>query len=79
MGQHTIKETSVSLHQIWHNPTSDFRWDQGTIKLSPTKKKRNAQFRTVQLSGRSQVIGQFIYFSAKVCRVLLRYTFCNQA
>ena len=35
-------------------------------------KKRNTPLRTVQLSGRSQVIGQLVYISAKVRQVLLR-------
>ena len=38
-------------------------------------KKRNAPLRTAQLSGRSQVKGSLVYISAKVCQVLLRYTY----
>ena len=37
-------------------------------------RKRNARLTTVQLSGRSQVIGQLSYINAKVCQVLLRHT-----
>ena len=37
-------------------------------------KKRNAPHRTVQLPGKSQVIGQFRLYGAKVCQVLLHYT-----
>ena len=47
---------------------------QYNTTLNIPDKKRNTPGRTVQLSGRSRVIGQFSYISGKVCQVLLRYT-----
>ena len=43
-------------------------------------KKRNAPLRTVQLSGKSQVIGQFSLFQCKGMSVTAAsHVFCNQA
>ena len=43
-------------------------------QLYTRQKKRNAPLRTVQLSGRSNEIGQFSLCSKQVCQVLLRQT-----
>ena len=43
-------------------------------------KKRNAQLRTVQLSGRSQVIGQFSLYQCKgMPGTAALHVFCNRA
>ena len=43
-------------------------------------KKRNAPLRTVQLSGKSQVIGQFSYYQCKGRSVTAAsHVYCNQA
>ena len=43
-------------------------------------KKRNAPLRTVQLSGRSQVIGQFSLYQCKgMSGTDALHVFCNQA
>ena len=43
-------------------------------------KKRNAPLRTVQLSGKSQVIGQFSLYQCKGMSVTAAsHVFCNQA
>ena len=49
-------------------------------KVDIPDKKRNAPLRTVQLSGKSQVIGQFSLYQCKGMSVTAAsHVFCNQA
>ena len=61
---------------IWANPRDVILYARSSYyhNMFIPDKKRNTPLRTVQLSGRSQVIGQLVYISAKVRQVLLRYT-----
>ena len=76
--------------RFWENKTefTDHRSKQRIVSMTtmaPTcidipNKKRNAPLRTVQLSGKSQVIGQFSLYQCKGMSVTAAsHVFCNQA